>query len=193
MKRFVEVEGVFPKRVVDILHVVGAEDVDGDASEPCEDARIVADAALILAEGGVADIVISVFDAPMATNGCGGPLGGKLDRTDIEGGFGAAFPEPGFGNPFESMAPDADRLDEISGPFSFGHGFSKIEDFGASVFQARTDKVFALEEIGGFGGLGQGYDAFIKLLLIFLQLGQKLVSRLSCDVERFFDSAWHRL
>lgn len=193
MKCLVEVEGVFPECIVDILNVVGPKDVDGDASEPCEDARIGTDATLILTEGGVADIVITVFNAPMPTNGSGGLLGGKLGRADIEGDLAPTFPKTGFGDPFEGMAPDLDRLDEIGGPFRFGHGFSKVEDFGAPIFQAGTDKVVALEEIGRFGGLGQGRDAFIKLLLVLLQLGQKLVPRLPGDVECFFDSAWHRL
>ena len=43
-----------------------AQDIEGAASGSCHDAGIASDAAFVFAAGDIADIVVAVFDAPMA-------------------------------------------------------------------------------------------------------------------------------
>ena len=43
-----------------------AQDVEGAASGSCHDAGVAPDAAFVFAARDIADIVVAVFDAPMA-------------------------------------------------------------------------------------------------------------------------------
>lgn len=43
-----------------------AQDIEGAASGSCHDARVAPDAAFVFAAGDIADIMVAVFDAPMA-------------------------------------------------------------------------------------------------------------------------------
>jgi len=54
-----------------------ADNVECEASGPDHDARIVADAAAIFVAGDVADIVVAVFDTPMAANDVSPGAGGQ--------------------------------------------------------------------------------------------------------------------
>ena len=60
----------------DGVRLIEAEDIVGEAAEPGEDSRSVADARGIFAEGDVAGVVLLVFDAPVFANGVG-RLAGK--------------------------------------------------------------------------------------------------------------------
>src|SRR3954463_11704034 len=62
----------------DILHLVEAQDIDGERSQSGEDTGIAANAAGILGEAAVTDVVRAVFDAPMAADGLGAG-GGRQD------------------------------------------------------------------------------------------------------------------
>ena len=58
-----------PECARDIGDAVFSQDVEGETACPCHDAGVVADAAFILVAGDVADIVVAVFYAPMASDG----------------------------------------------------------------------------------------------------------------------------
>ena len=67
----IELEGTAPEGLCDVCCAIVANDVESEASCSGDDARIVTDAASILVAGDIADIVVAVFDTPMATNDVG--------------------------------------------------------------------------------------------------------------------------
>ncbi len=64
-----------PEGVCDVGEGVLAQDVEGEAAGTGDDAGVAADAALVLAAGHVADVVVAVLDAPVPADGSG-PCGG---------------------------------------------------------------------------------------------------------------------
>ena len=60
--RVEHIEVEFP---ADVGGTVGAKDIEGEGAEPGEVARFVSNAAMVFKEGDIADVVASVFDAPM--------------------------------------------------------------------------------------------------------------------------------
>ena len=69
MKRVQGIDVEFP---ADVDGAVGPHDVDGEGSEPGEVDGFGSDAAVIFEEGDIADVVASILDAPMASDGGGG-------------------------------------------------------------------------------------------------------------------------
>src|SRR5271156_620932 len=89
----IEAEGAVPERLCDICDAVFAHDVEGEAAGSGHDAGVVADAAAILAEGNVADIMVPIFNSPMPANG-GGPFAPReaVGGGEVVGDFTALGP-----------------------------------------------------------------------------------------------------
>jgi len=87
----IEAECSVPEGFGYVGDVVFAQDVEGEAAGAGHDAGVVADAAFVLVAGDVANIVIAVLYAPMASDGvapcgcgeaCGGGEVGAWDKSD---------------------------------------------------------------------------------------------------------------
>ena len=70
--RVKRVQGIDVEFPADVDGAVGPHDVDGEGSEPGEVDGFGSDAAVIFEEGDIADVVASILDAPMASDGGGG-------------------------------------------------------------------------------------------------------------------------
>ena len=173
------------------MDTVRAQDIEGIGSEPCEDAWIGSDAALVLGECGVSDIVIAVFDTPMTSDGVCGLLGRKLDGTDIQRDFGAALPKTGFGVFDECAAADPDHALKIGCPLSSGDGVADIEDLCLPVFVTITGEVLGQDPVNRHVCFRHRENAFKQFGLVLLQLNQKMTACLAGCFEGFFGSAWH--
>src|SRR5690242_15053372 len=73
----VEVHGIAPKGVGDVVDLVEPQDVEGEAAQDREDGRALADAAGVLMHGNVEHIVDAVLHPPVAS-GRGGIIGGAV-------------------------------------------------------------------------------------------------------------------
>src|SRR4051794_22684681 len=94
-QRIVEVERVDIEFAGDVFDTVGAQDVDGEASEAGEVCRLDAGSAGVFAERDVADVMASVLDAPVASDRLAECLGAEGDLTGVEGDFLGFVPEAG--------------------------------------------------------------------------------------------------
>ena len=68
----VEVEGIVIEAQADITDAIETQQVEGKATQQGKDPGIMADAAGILAQGDIPNIVKTVLDAPMGADGVGG-------------------------------------------------------------------------------------------------------------------------
>src|SRR5689334_21963141 len=73
----VEVHGVAPKGIGDVVDLVEPQDVEGETAQDGEDGRALADAAGVLMHGNVEHIVDAVLHPPVAS-GRGGIIGGAV-------------------------------------------------------------------------------------------------------------------
>jgi hypothetical protein len=73
MPGVIKVESTIPEGLCHIGDAILAHDVEGEVAGTGHDAGIVADAAFVFVAGDIADIVVAVVDAPMASDG-GGPI-----------------------------------------------------------------------------------------------------------------------
>ncbi len=73
-----------PHGLRDIVFAVGTQDIEGEATYPGEDAWVLPDATGIFQHRDVANIVVPVFDAPVAADGVGGFPGGDRCGTDVK-------------------------------------------------------------------------------------------------------------
>lgn len=185
----VKIDGVFPKGIFDILNTVCSEDIEGIASEPCEDAGIGSDSALIFDEGGVSDIVILVLDTPMASDGGRCLFCRELGRADMQRGFVPALPQTSFGILDEGVAADPDHALQVGRPLGSGGGVADIEDLGLPVFAAVTGEILGQGLVNRPLGFRHREDAFKQLGLVLLQLDQKMTACLARRLEGFFDNA----
>lgn len=68
----VEVEGIVVEAQADITDAIETQQVQGKAAQQGEEAGVMADAAGILTQGDIPNIVKTVLDAPMGADGVGG-------------------------------------------------------------------------------------------------------------------------
>lgn len=73
------------------------QDVEGEAAQSGDDARVGSDPGSILGEGDVSDIVGGIFDAPVCADGLCDDGGGERGVGDVEGGIVCQLEQPGFG------------------------------------------------------------------------------------------------
>jgi len=155
----VRVQGIDEEFPRDVCSAVCAEDVEGDAAQPGEVGGLVSDAALVLAEGYVADIVVSVFDPPMAAN-CG--LGGFCREDElgsVVGDFVGFEPVSRFGILVPGEAFDPNGADDQVVPLG-SETRGDIEGFDqAMLLSAMADASLGADGVERTGG-GADVDDF---------------------------------
>ena len=102
--------------------LVGLEQIEGEAAQAGEHARVGADARAILAQGDVTRVVGRGLDLPVCADGRGGPLGRDGGVRDIERGFGRMAQQTGSGAAGEHVALDADHGGGMGLPVGPGEG-----------------------------------------------------------------------
>jgi hypothetical protein len=74
------------------MNAVETQDVGSERAQTRKDARIAANAAGVLGEATVTDIVRAIFDVPVATDGFGTLSGWQLDVADKQCGLAGIAP-----------------------------------------------------------------------------------------------------
>lgn len=186
------VQGIDVEFAADVFGVVCAHDIECEGSEPGEVPWFLPDAALIFEEADVADVMMTIFDAPMLADGFTAGFGIQGDLAGIEGGFAGLLPKPGFGVLAPGVSGDADSC--LDQPVPVGsEPPSYVEDFDEAMLKPAMallvdghgciDRLIAVRD--GFDGIKQG-------LLIGFDLGDQEIAGLSGCLKGFFDNAWHR-
>lgn len=135
----VRIQGIDEEFPRDVCCAVCAEDVEGDTAQPGEVCGLVSDSALVLAEGYVADIMVSVFDAPMSADGCLGCFCGEGELGSIVGNFVGFEPVSRFGVFVPGEAFDPNGADDQVVPIGSEAG-RDIEGFDqAMLLSAMAD------------------------------------------------------
>lgn len=177
-------EGIVVDGQTDIGLAIGPQQVQGEATQPGEDAGALADAAGILPQGHVLDVVHLVLNAPVTTNRLGQNLRRSEPATEVIAPFPRGLPVPGFGR------------EGIGEPLNLDHGFDVLRPWG---WQAGRGKhahralgVPAAVEVhsGGalqrLGRLRQGDHGLAQPRLIVLDLYQQVVAAGSGRFKGFF-------
>src|SRR5215211_1140566 len=95
---------------------MGAQDVERERAQPGEDAGLAPDAAGVLAERAVADVVVAVLDAPMAAHGGGASSGVERDLAGVVGDLPTGPPQAGAGVPAQAAPGDARDAGDVRPP-----------------------------------------------------------------------------
>jgi len=187
----IEAECAVPESLGDVGDGVLSHDIEGEAAGAGHDAGVVADTASVLVAGDIADIVVSVLDAPMPSDG-GGPCGRRETGggRDVVGDLAAFAPHARGGGAEQGVAGDADDGLDDGMPLGRGQGIAGGKDFDGAVLLAGSAVVARKRGVGGTAVGGDGADGLEQVGLVSLQLNQEMVSRVADDLERFFDSAW---
>jgi hypothetical protein len=85
------------QRLPDITDTIRTQDVERERAQPCEAARLAADAAVILAEDAVADVMIAVLDPPVMPHGVRESGGVEANLAGVVGHLLARRPQAGAG------------------------------------------------------------------------------------------------
>ena len=155
----IEVKRVVPEGLSDVGDAVCPQDIEGKTACPCHDAGVVADTAFVFFAGNVADIVVAVFDAPMASDG-GAPCGWREagGGREVVGDLAALIPQAGGGGSEQGVAGDAD--DGLDEGMSVGRGQSVAggKDFDSAVLLAGAAGVARKCAPGSAGAVGNDTD-----------------------------------
>ena len=101
------------------------------------DAGIISNTAAILVVGDVADAVVAVFDAPVASDDVGPCAGLQAGGGgDVAGDLAALIPHAGGGTAQPGAAGDADDGVDEGCPLGFGQGLADGKDLDATPFVA---------------------------------------------------------
>lgn len=189
----IEAECAVPECLCHVGDSIFAHDVEGEAAGADHDAGVIADATFVFVERHVADIVVTVLDAPMppdggGPDGCGESCGGR----NVEGNLPAFVPQASRGRPHQCAAGDADDGLDAAMPFGRGQGIACWKNFDGAVLVARQAAVVRHRSVGGVGAVGNGADGIEQLGLVRLQLDENVVLRVAGNFKCFFDSAWRR-
>ena len=86
---------------------MGAQDVERERAQAGDDAGLAPDAAVVLAQDAVADVVIAVLDTPVRPDRMPEALGIQLALADIVGDLAPGAPQAGAGVLAPAKARDA--------------------------------------------------------------------------------------
>ena len=189
----IEVESAAPESPCDVCYAIVADDVQGEASRPGHDAWVVADAAAILVAGNVADMVVAVFDAPMAPNDVGPCAGAQsVGGGDVIGDLAALIPQAGGRTTQPGVAGDADDGLDEGGPLGLGQGLADRKDLDGAMLL--PGPAFGLRRGGVGGGVpgGKGADSVRQSGLVVFQLDQQMVACGQGGGKGFFGRAWRQ-
>src|SRR4051794_32216941 len=131
----VEAEGVDVDGLAHVADPVGAQDVERERAQPGEDAGLAPDAAGVLAQDAVADVVVPVLDAPVRPDGP--PEGRRVQPglAGVEGDLLAPGPQPGAGVLAPGQARDPGRAGDPRPPVRVEAALHR-EDLDAPVLLA---------------------------------------------------------
>lgn len=139
------VQSVDEEFTADVVGPVGPKDVEGEGAKAGEVAGLGPDTALVFEEGNVADVVASLFDAPMLSDCGAGDGSGQVDLAGVEGGFLRFVPKAGFGVLVPSQAGDPGDGGDQAVP-SGTEATGDVEDLDPAVFLAAM-----ATSVGGLG------------------------------------------
>lgn len=153
---------------------------------------LVSDAAVVLEEADVADVVAAVFDPPMLTDGCTDSGGGQIDLTGVERYLVGIVPKAGFGVLVPGEAGDPGDGDDQAVPLG-AEAAGDVEGLDpAMLLSAMTVALDGFGTVdGGLGGT-ERHQLVMERRLVGLDLDDEEVSGVPGRLECFFDSAWHR-
>src|SRR3954451_22256103 len=134
----VEIHGVAPEGVGDVVDLIEPQDVEGEAAQDGQDGRALADAAGVLVHGNVQYVVDPVLHAPMAARRGSIMLGaGALAGRCIPCNFAGALPFPANGDILAlNPAGEANRLDDVGAPLRKVENAACAEYFEDALFLA---------------------------------------------------------
>ena len=118
MQDTVDIEGILIGCQADVGLPVGPPQVERDAAQPREEARVLADAAGVLARGHVFDVMDAGLDAPVTAAGGGEDRRRGPSTADVIAGRVAASPAPGLGAEGVGGALDLHDASKVRGPGS---------------------------------------------------------------------------
>ena len=174
-------------RICDIAHIIEAQDVGGERAQAGEDAGIAADAAGVLGEAAVADVVGAILDAPVVADGFGAGSGWQNDVADKQGGLTGSAPEPGCGGAGENVPTDADDRADMSSPLGVGQAVARREHLDQTGLVARTAVLVGRARAIEWGsGVAQRGDGVMKSGLVSFDLGDQMNAACSGLFEGFF-------
>ena len=187
--RVERIEVEFP---ADVGGTVGAKDIEGEGAEPGEVARFVSNAAMVFKEGDIADVVASVFDAPMLADRGADGGGGQSDLRRKEGCLVGGMPEAGRGVLVPGEPGDADGGNDQAVPVG-AEAAGDVERLDPTILLSAM--AVAVDGLGAVGGRVDGTDRFdpvVQDLLVGFDLGDEKASCILGRFKGFFDSASHR-
>jgi hypothetical protein len=171
----------------DVGAVVEAKDIGGEGAEPGEDAGIDADAAGVLGEGDVADVVRAVFDVPVVADGGGADVNRTQRVADVVGGFAGLVPQAAGGVMALDTAADADDGGEMRRPLGVGEAITWVEHLGDAAFEAGASAgVCHADPLRGGRAAAEVGDGQVKGGLVVLDLGDQMSAGAGGLLESFF-------
>src|SRR3954452_21960015 len=96
-KETVEAESVGGDGLAHVADAGGAQDVERERAQTGEDAGLAPDAAAVLAQGAVADVVVAVLDSPVRPDRPPEVAGVQPDLADVVGDLAPGAPQAGAG------------------------------------------------------------------------------------------------
>src|SRR3954451_18337981 len=145
----IEAEGVDVDRLAHVADPVRAQDVERERAQPGEDAGLAPDAAVVLPQDAVADVVVAVLDAPVRPDGP--PEGRRVQPglAGVEGDLLGPDPQPGAGVLAPGQARDPRRAGDPRPPVRV-EAAPHLEDLDPAVLlPAVPAAVDRLEPVGG--------------------------------------------
>lgn len=166
--------------------LVGLEDVEGEAAQAGENARVGADTRAVLAHGDIAVVVGGGLDSPVGADGAGGASGDDRRVRDVEGGVCGVAQQPGLGVAGEDIALDPDDGGEVGMPIGVGQFVGGIEDGDGAAFVAVAALVAAVGRLERRRGRGDLLDLLAQGWLVVLDLDDRSDVGFCGDLEVFF-------
>ena len=179
------IEGVQVELPGDVGGSVGAQDIEGEAAQAGEVSRFGSDAALVFAEGDVADVVAAGFDAPVLADGGTDGGGGQADLRRIEGRLAGFAPKAGSGVLVPGEPGDkGGGVDQAVPVGSEAAGDIEALDV-TMLLSAMSGSVDGLGAVGGFLGDADRVDCVEQGLLVGFDLDDEEVSGIACGFKGF--------
>jgi hypothetical protein len=177
-----------------VADAVGAQEVEGERAQPGEYPRPGPDAAVILAQDAVTDMVTAVLYAPVPAHE---PAEGRRVEPDLAGVVGdllAPLPQAGAGVPEPGPASDAgDGGDAAAPPAGREIGGRGREDLDPALLVATAAVAVDGEVlVDRRAPRAQGGDRLMQARLVGLDPGEQGVAGPRGPREGFFGSGAHR-
>lgn len=150
------------------------------------------DAAVILEEADVADVMVSIFNAPMMADGGADSGGGQACLAGVERYLAGIVPVAGFGVLVPGEAGDPGDGDDQAVPIG-AEAAGDVEGLDPAMFLSAM--TVAVDGLGAVGGVLAGTDRLELVMerrLVGLYLDDEEVSGVPGRLKSFFDSAWRR-